>query len=79
MFCPQTILINKKHLYINFFTTNDYNYREHIPKLYWLNPFRYEVIIFKLKLNEDHKNYLPAANFGYRVKAWLKALIAKGE
>lgn len=46
MYCPHTILINNRVLFVMLHTTGDYNWKRQIPLTNWLNPRRYEITLF---------------------------------
>ena len=43
MFCPSTILVNARGLWIHLDTSADYYSLSVIPPRVWLNPLRYEI------------------------------------
>lgn len=75
MHCPSTILVNNNWLWIHLSTDGDFNYKKHIPKTNWLNPFRYEVGVLGEKnggrpliLNREWKHLRTSSRAIFRIK-----------
>lgn len=73
MYCPEHILINKGPFMLTMYGSYDVPKR-HVPKTWWVNPFRYELIIRSpkyIRINTEGRMRIKVANLIFRIKVAL--------
>ena len=83
MYCPDSILINNRFLYLKIATAGDFNCRRDIPRGHWFNLLRYSATLFpmsgrwQLRINYNSKYRLAVENYIYRLKTKIGAVRAR--